>query len=249
MTTPAFNPSTMQELAERIAEFVGEVIAEITAFVDAANDLLGSWALRFLGAVRDAIRWIVDQIVDIAQWIWEKVKEANAAVAAPLTFWFLGGGWADHVEGPASDVAASISPAALRAPLDWTGDAANRYKAAVAGQGPAAAGVSSMGGTVGYHLRVAAVGGATFYAAMVAVVVKFISVMTAATAATATGVGAPPGLAAAAGEAASDAAVIGAAIVAVVAVVGSQATAIANIEQAANQRGAFPNQDWPVGTA
>ena len=246
---PAFDPGSMADAAAKLAEYIAKLVAKISEFVDKINDLLGSWALRFLGAVKDAITWLAQKILDLVQWCLGKLKDAWTVVSAPLTFWNLGGDWGSEVQTPASDVAAVVQPNALRAPLDWSGEAADRYKLAVSLQGPAATSVSGMAGSVQLHLRIAAAGGLVFYVGLVAVAVKFFSVMTAATAAAATGVGAPIGLGGAAAEAAQDAAVIGGLIAAIAALVAGEASAVANIQNSANNHGAFPNNAWPVGTA
>lgn len=189
------------------------------------------------------------QLYDICAEVLSKIWDFLQGAAAPVTFFFRAYDWQADVGGASSAVAAATAPNALRATLDWTGDAANAYTRAVSTQTVAAAEIQSIANQMATSLTACAVGGLAFYGAMALLLAKLIPATIAAVAAFGTAVLSPVGIAIILEEAAVDTAVIITAVTALTALLGVQASQMVAIKAAAAAQDAFPGGAWPSGQA
>lgn len=202
-----------------------------------------------LDAVADGVRWCVERLQDLVRATATRVRELAEGAAAPVLFYARAGDWTTLVASPSSAVAASTAPDALRAPLWWSGDAADRYQRAVRGQSPAAAQVVEVGTTVARSLTTCAVAGCAFYLALAWVVGKLVAATIAAATALGSAVLSWAGVLLIVEEAAVSAAVVSAALAALAATQTAAADAVVEVGRAAGSSDGLPRGSWPVGTA
>jgi len=241
--SPAMFDATIEELTSGMTDLSGH-LQRVGPTVNAtvSNIFIPDF-------VADGLIWCAEKLIEIGTAVLEKIKELLLGAAAPVAFFFRAHDWRTQIGGPASGVAGSIGPNALRAPLVWTGEAATSYTRAVAGQAPAATSVESLSSTVSTALTTCAVAGLAFYVAIGLILVKLIVATIAAIVALGSVVFSWAGVALIVEEAGVNTAMIVAAVAALVALLGAQASALITVEGAAVSATAFPGGHWPVGTA
>ncbi len=199
--------------------------------------------------VKDGLVWCGERLIEIGSAVLDKIGELLLGAAAPVAFFFRAASWHENVGGPASEVAASTHPNALRATRDWSGDAADSYTRAVGGQTTAAGAIQSVSSSMATALVTCAVTGLAFYVAIGIILVKLIAAAVAAIAALGSVVFSWAGVGIIIEEAAVNTGLIIAAVSALVAVLGAQGNAIVQIKGAVSSGAAFPGGSWPTGTA
>lgn len=187
---------------------------------------------------------IGDQLLDIGGWILDKLKELMEGAAAPVLMFVKASDWED-IRGIASGVAGQLHPEALAAGHLWHGSAADAYAKQVPPQSTAATRIATIADKTATSLDVCAVAGLTFYMVLGAILVKFIAAFIAALTALGTVVFSWAGAALIVEEAGVNTAVIVAAVTALVALLGAQATQLVTLHGEAVDASAFPGGHWP----
>ncbi|MBT0994412.1 hypothetical protein KIN34_08950 [Cellulomonas sp. DKR-3] len=241
--TPSAYTAATTELRSGLA-LLDQSAARLESALESA---LSQWWVA--DALADGLRWCVDRLSELARATATRIRELAQGIAAPLRFYFQADDWTDVVASPASVVAATVAPDALRAPLWWSGDAADRYQQAVAGQSPAAQQMAEVGRTASRSLATCAVAGCAFYLALGWVVAKLVATSIAAIGLLGSAVFSWAGLALVVEQAAVSAALVSAAVAALVATQTAAADAVVEVGAAAGSGTAFPNGVWPRGTA
>ncbi|MCU1431422.1 MAG: hypothetical protein JWP95_527 [Actinotalea sp.] len=243
----AFSPATFQSVIDELVSGFDELVGHLNRVGPATNAATSHWWMP--EPVARGLVWCANKLIELGNSILEKIGELLQGAAAPVTFFFRAADWRDSIGAPASLVAGSIAPTALRAPLDWTGDAAARYTRAVAGQAPAATAVETLSTTVATALTTSAAAGCAFYVALGVIIVKLIIATVAAIAALGSVVFSWAGVLLIIEEAGVNTAMIIAAVSLLTACLAAQAAAIVTVSGGAASSGAFPGGQWPVGTA
>ncbi|MFC7308997.1 hypothetical protein ACFQVC_32930 [Streptomyces monticola] len=215
--------------------------------IQEVGELLDSWW------VTDTIARVVDvavrKILESLRATANRIRELMEGVLAPFLLYDRALEWQGGVRSAMGTVASATHFRELKAPDEWEGRAAERYKNSTARQSGAAEQVGVIADTVGQALTVSAAAGGAFYLALAAIVAKFISLLVAASAATATGVGAPVGIGAAAATALTTSAYVGAAVAALVTLLTAQAQTFTDVQAEARDPKAFGEDGrWPKGT-
>lgn len=242
-----FSTAQYEAVMEKIENGLHDIPGKQQSFASKVNELLDGWWIT--EPVARAIKSTVDEIVHGVTWIVDKAWEVIQGAAAPIAMFLYATDWQGKVRSKASTVAGETDPKGLKAPLEWEGRAADRYTKATWRQSGAASQVAKVADTVGQALNYSAVAGLAFYVSVGAIVGKTIVVLSAASAAAASGVGAPVGLLGALGTVLSDATYLVAAITALAALLGTQAQQLANVQGEARDGAAFQGRHWPKGTA
>lgn len=234
--------NTIDEMNTKLSEF-GSKLDTVPGVV---NNTVDHWYIPDF--VAEAVIWCGQKVLDAGSWFLDKIGELLQGVAAPITFFGRAGDWRDQLGAPATEVAGDTAPSALRALLDWTGEAATRYKTAVSGQPTAATQIDTVAGTVATALTYSAVAGLAFYVALAVIVVQALIGLIGAIVLLGSMVLSWAGAAAAVGEITITSAAITAAVALLVAALGAQAKAVVDISGESNDMGAFPGGAWPKGT-
>jgi len=157
--------------------------------------------------------------------------------------------WSTKVENVVSGVAGTLQPDQLQAPNDWTGMAANAYKATIPVQTSALGTLKTAANQMSTQLTSMANALNSFYTALKVALASFVVALIAAIAACCTVVGTPAGIAALIIFGGACVTAIGAEITALVNLANAANTTNTNIAQTLNDNTNFPNGNWPVSTS
>ena len=243
----AFSPAVFDATIEELTGGLTDLTGHLRNIAPTVNATVSSPLVP--GFVADGLVWCAERLIAIGTEVLEKLKELLLGAVAPGAFFFRAADWPDRVGGPASGVAGSIAPSALRAPLVWTGEAATSYGRATAGQAPAASSVEKLSGTVATALTTCAAGGLAFYIALGIILVKLIVATIAAIVALGSVVFSWAGVALIVEEAGVNSVMITAAVVALLTLLGVQGAALVAVRGGAASDTAFPAGHWPVGAS
>ncbi|MET8677221.1 hypothetical protein ABZW18_06445 [Streptomyces sp. NPDC004647] len=243
----AFSQTQFDTVVEEIQKGLHDMPGRIEKFIADVNSLLGAWWMT--DPVAKAIRWAAEKLRELITKTVDKIGEACVGIAAPVHLFVKALDWQADIRAKATTVAGQTDSKALRAPLEWTGEAADRYKTATWRQTGAAARVGTIADSVGSSLTMSAGAGLAFYLAIAAIVVELGIVISAASAATATGVGAPIGIGAGIADTLKQLALIVTAIAGITTFVASQATELVSLTGEARDGKDFDGGKWPSGTA
>jgi hypothetical protein len=242
-----FSPSVYDAVTRELAEGLVTLEHAVDRLGPALSSALSRWWV--VDAVAEGLRWCVERLEDVVRATLVRIRELAEGIAAPLRFYGQAGDWTDLVTSPASVVAANTASDALRAPLHWSGDAADRYQRAVEGQSPAATQMVEVGATVSRSLTTCAIAGCAFYLALSWVVGKLVAATIAAASAFGSAVFSWAGVLIIVEEAAVNAAVVSTAVAALVATQTAAADAAVEVARAAGSGSGLPGGTWPLGTA
>jgi hypothetical protein len=242
-----FSQAQFQEVVNKINRGMDDISNKMTQVPAAANDAMNQPSIPDF--MKDAIKWCADKIVELATWIWNKIKEVMEGVAAPVTFFSYAFDWED-VRGIANGVAGQLKAQALPTTRTqvWTGPSATAYGKIIQPQGDAAAKIATISDKTATALQICAAAGLMFYVAIGVIIVKFIAAMVAAIAAFGSGAFSPAGLAIVVEEAGVNTAMITAAVSGLVAALGAQAQQMVGLHGEAIDNSTFPGGRWPDPT-
>lgn len=241
-----FSPAQYQAVIDRIHSGMNTVSQEkLPELKSSASSLLGQWYIP--EPVKEAVQWLVDEIVHIAETILAKAEELLKGAAAPVYLFEYAWRWGD-IKGAATGVAAEITPSQVT-PEGWKGNAADAYSTAITPQSAAAAQIGSVCTSTIVSLTASAVAGLAFYTALGVIIFQLIAALVAAIAAFATGAFSPVGLGIVVSEAGITSGMIIAAVTTLVALLGIQATQMTTLHSSVNDSTAFPQGRWPSATS
>jgi len=152
--------------------------------------------------------------------------------------------WQD-LRGDASTVAGQLDAEALGAARKWEGPAAEAYKKVIPPQNKAATQIGTVAKNTAVSLTVCAAAGLAFYVALGVILVKFIAAMVTAIAALGSAVFSWAGAAIIVEEAGVNSGLIIAAVSALSAALGAQASQMSSLHGDAVDNAFFPGGHWP----
>ncbi|OLR91429.1 hypothetical protein [Actinokineospora bangkokensis] len=241
----SFSEAQFTEAVNKINQGLDSLSVKIGEVPQAANAAMNHWYIPDF--VKDAIKWCAEKICELANWIWDKIKEVMKGVAAPVLFFKYAFDWQD-IRGVANGVTGQLKPEAMPAVNSWTGSAATAYKAVIKPQGDAAGKIATISDKTATALTVCAAAGLAFYVAIGVILVKFIAAMVAAIAAFGSAVFSWAGAAIVVEEAGVNSGLIWAAIAALTAALGAQASQMVALHGEAVDASFFPGGKWPDPT-
>ncbi|GEA81026.1 hypothetical protein [Cellulomonas uda] len=242
-----FSPATYEATVESLRAGVRTLSGQLTELPRAASQAVGhAWVPGWLA---DAVRSCTDRLVALGRDLAARVGELLTGAAAPVLFFVRAHDWVTHVGAPASRVAGELQPSALHATRAWEGAAATAYRAAVAGQAPAAAQVHAVATAVATSLTTCAAAGLAFYVALGVIVAKVVTALAVAIAAFGSAVFSWAGVLLVVEEAAVTSGMVVAAVAGLMAVQGAAAAATVHVTNATGQSSTFPHGHWPSATA
>jgi hypothetical protein len=237
-----FSEAQFNETINKLNSGMDDLSKKISAVPAAANAAVDHWYIP--GFIADAIKWCAEKICELANWIWNKIKEVLKGVAAPVYFFKYAFDWQD-IRGIANNVTGQLKPEAMPGANSWTGPAATAYKGVIRPQGDAANKIATISDKTATALQVCAVAGLTFYLAIAVILVKFIAAMIAAIAALGSAVFSWAGAALVVEEAGVNSGLIWTAITALTGVLGAQAQQLIGLHGEAIDNSTFPGGHWP----
>ncbi|MFH8573772.1 hypothetical protein [Streptomyces sp. NPDC017993] len=248
MTT--FSLSQYQAMTDELKSGVNKLSQKKEELVPTAQKAGDQWYIP--QKIGDAIIWIAEKMKELAKWVIDKIDDALKAAAAPITLFQMSTDWVDKVKIPASAVQGQTDWKALQAPRHWKGEAGDLYLASVRGQSSAAGRIGTIADQVSLSCTICASTGLVFYGALAVILAKAIVGTVAAIGALMSGVGALAACGIFLEEAGFNAAAIGAAVMAALAVLGTQIEELNRVRGEALDVSDFPGPPvgkWPKGTA
>jgi len=240
-----FSEAEFNATIDNINSGMVDLGGKIDALPGIAHSAVDHWYIP--GFIKDAVKWAAEKICDLARWLWDKITEVLKGVAAPVYFFKYAFDWQD-IRGIASGVVGRAKPEVLTASTQWTGSAATAYGKVIKPQGDAANKIATIADKTATALTLCAASGLVFYLAIAAILVKFIAAMVTAAAAFGSAVFSWAGAALIVEEAGVNSALIWAAIGALSAALGTQASQLAALHGEAVDNSFFPGGHWPVAT-
>ncbi|MDV6011143.1 hypothetical protein [Haloechinothrix sp. LS1_15] len=214
-----------RELEERVADFF-----------DKANDAL-SWVPGQFEHLIEPIRDGLDRLRQKIDELWSKVNEFLDNSGDPDKLNRFADEWSDAIGNPVGNVAANVKLDHMRTNIEWTGRAAEAYKANVPRQSELLEKIQSVAIEIRDSLRSLANGIETFWIAVAFAVASALVAITGAIAGLAGVVTIPAGIAAAAGGVSALIASAGVAVTEIKALMDKESIAQESIVQKAEALG------------
>lgn len=243
-----FSPATFQAAVDKIDRGIGDISAKMGEIPDAANNTLGKWYIP--GPVKDAIKWLAEKMLDLAEKILAKIQEVVRGIAAPVYFFNYAMDLND-ASAQAEGIVASLADQLLIKEDEWGGEGATAYRAEVPPQRDAVSELGSIAEQMKSSLLWAAVAGSIFYVGLGVIIVKFVAAMVAAIAALGSAVFSWAGAGIVAEEAGVNLTAIGALVTTLIAMLGDQVKEMGSLQNAASSS-KFPGPPvgrWPRASA
>lgn len=239
----AFSTAQYEAVTNKVSSGVQTASGKLPELTAATNSLLGEWYIP--GFVKDAVKWLVEELIHTAESVLNKIVELLKGAVAPIYMFDYAWQWED-IKGTASGVASELTPQVVGISQDWKGQAATAYASAIQTQSPAAAQIGSISDKTATGLTVCAAGGLAFYIALGVIVFQLIASLVAAIAAVGSIIFSWAGLAMVVGDAGITTGMIIAAVTALTALLGIQAQQMVALHGTAIDDTSFPGGHWPV---
>jgi uncharacterized protein YukE len=240
-----FSTAQYEATINKLTSGLGELSAKLEQVRPTAQAAANRWYIPH--SVADDIIRLANTILELGSWVLDKIQELLKGAIAPVVMFRNAWDWQD-IRGLATGVAGQLKPEALSVGRAWHGTAADAYAKQIKPQADAATRIGTIADKTATALTVCAVAGLTFYVALGVILVKFIAATITALAALGTAVFSWAGAALIVEEAAVNTGLIIAAVSALVAVLGAQASQMAVLHGEAIDASAFPAGDWPDAT-
>ncbi|UUZ61109.1 hypothetical protein [Nocardioides sp. B-3] len=241
----SFSMAEFRAAIDKINRGMDDISAKMQEMPAAANSAVDHWYIP--GFIADAIIWLCEKMIALAQKIWDKIVEVLKGIAAPVYF-FMYSRDLNGVSTSARGVVANPADGQLVNASDWKGEAAEAYKREVPAQRDATGEVGAIADKMSSSLIWAAVAGCLFYVGLGVIIVKFVLAMIAAVAAFGSAVFSRAGAAIIVEEAGVNPAAIGALVATLLALLGDQVKEMVALQQAASSD-KFPHGKWPKASA
>jgi uncharacterized protein YukE len=132
--------------------------------------MLGTWYIP--PPVKDAVKWLVEKIIHIAESVIHTIEQLLEGVAMPFYLFDYSWNWED-IKGTATGVASEITPEHVTV-KGWEGQAAAAYSSAIQPQSQAAAQLGAIASSTATSLLACAAAGLAFYVALGIIVFQLI---------------------------------------------------------------------------
>jgi uncharacterized protein YukE len=238
----AFSEAQFQAAVDKINSGMSDLSGKIGQIRPTAESAVDHWYIP--GFVADAVLWLADKAISLANAIWDKIVELLKGVAAPVYFFKYAFEWED-IRGLASGVSSELHPAALPAGKQWKGAAAEAYSKIIPLQASAATRIGTIADKTATGLGLCAAAGLAFYLALGIILVKFIVAMVGVIVALGSVAFSWAGVALAVEEAGVNTGLIIAAVTTLTAVLGVQAQQMVTLHGEAVDASTFPGGRWP----
>lgn len=241
----SFSIAEFQAAIDKVNQGMDDISAKMQELPQAANSAIDHWYIPDF--IADAVIWLCEKIMDLAQQIWAKIVEVLKGVAAPVYFYMYSQD-INAMSASAQGVVANLADGQLAKSSEWKGDAADAYKNEVSSQRDAAGELSTIMDSMAGSLTASAVAGLLFYVGLGVIIVKFVLAMIAAVAAFGSAVVSWAGAALIVEEAGVNLAAIGILVSTLLALLGDQVKEMLSLQQAASSD-KFPHGAWPKAIA
>lgn len=238
----AFGQAQYEAVVDKINEGITTVSAKIDEVIPAAEASIDHWYIP--GFIKDAVMWLANETVSIAQEIWRTFTELLKGAAAPVIFFSDAWDW-DNIHGLASDVAGELSPTVMPSSRHWTGDAQQAYATIVPLQGAAASRIAAVADGTSSALNGCALAGLAFYLTLGLILAQFIIALVGVIAALGSIALSAAGLALAVGETTVGIGLIITAVGGLLTVLTTQSNEMVALHGQAVDNSAFPGGRWP----
>lgn len=243
MTSGTFSVATFNATVSKIRECLPDFNTKVEEVASAVAQLLTNPLIR--GWIADKVNWAMQKIREAVTALFNKVTELLQGYAAPLIMFWRGQSWSHDVHAPMQDLKVAVAEDQLIDQDSWDGEGYRAYKKAVKDQTEAAGSVSDIGNSMQTNLSACAIAGGAFYVAVLGVVIDTLVELTAAAAVSATGVGAPAGLAGTGLSLGKALVLLGVFVGAIVTFLFAEQQIINNMLNALDS---FPGNQWPNAT-
>lgn len=134
MTSPLVNEASekSQEIEQKIREFFDKV-----------NEVIG-WVPDIFSGLIEPIVQGMEQLRQKMQEFWDRVNQLFEQPGNSERLREVGVQWADSIGNVLGEIADTVSPDKLRTNIEWTGRAAEAYRATVPAQGEALTGLKDL---------------------------------------------------------------------------------------------------------
>lgn len=228
--------------ASKLRSGVNQVPGKLNDFASATNSTLNKWYIP--GFVKDAVKWLAEKLIHLAEDVWHKIVELMKGIAAPGYMIDYAWKW-ESVKGTASGVSSELSPEVVDVSQDWKGQAATAYANAISPQSTAAAQIGTIADKTATSLTVCAAAGIAFYVALGIIIFQLIASLVAAIIAVGSIIFSWAGLAMVVGDAGISTGLIIAAVTTLTACLATQASQMASLHGNAVDQTSFPGGNWP----
>ncbi|PVG84788.1 hypothetical protein DDE18_04130 [Nocardioides gansuensis] len=238
----SFSIAEFQAAVDKINQGMDDISTKMQEIAPAANAAIDHWYIPDF--IAEGIIWLAEKTIELAQKIWDKIVEVIKGIAAPVYF-FQYSQQLNDVASSADSIEANLADQLLIQADEWSGQAADAYKAEVPPQRNAAGELGTIAEAMKSSLIWAAVAGLAFYVGLGVIIVKFIAAMVAAIAAFGSAVFSWAGAALIVEEAGVNIAAIAALVTTLLALLGDQVKEMGSLQNAASSD-KFPYGKWPV---
>lgn len=237
--------SQYEAAASKLRSGVNQVPGKLNDFASATNSTLNKWYIP--GFVKDAVKWLAEKLIHLAEAVWNKIVELMKGIAAPGYMIDYAWKW-ESIKGTASGVASELSPEVVDISQDWKGQAATAYAEAIAPQSDAASQIGTIADKTSTSLAVCAAAGIAFYIALGIIIFQLLAALVAAIIAEGTIVFSAVGLGVVVLNAGITTGLIIAAVTTLGACLATQASQMASLHGSAVDQTKFPGGNWPKAT-
>jgi hypothetical protein len=179
----------MTVLVEEVSDKVDELSRNLQEFFDQVNEVL-SWVPDFFAHLIEPIKRGMQALSKKIQEFWDRINQAFEQPGDSDRLREVSNKWATEVGDKATEISGDIALQKLKANIEWTGRAAEAYKALVPAQGSGLTSVKLLAMQIRTSLNSLANAIENFWIAIKVAVAAFIVGAVGAIAAAATAVGA-----------------------------------------------------------
>jgi len=235
---------------DQLVAHVARVLDDIERVADRFLSTCGAWLMPLgplAGALRADLAAFKTQIDKILDTVGKMISEPGR----PVTLWQAGDAWMEQVSPQAGNLVGTLTSAYMEADDAWKGPAATAYLDTLPAQKDAAAALHEVTGKVGITLQETGLTIAAFWMGLLGAVAGLLAQLLGASAAAATGVGAPPAAVVAVAATTRFLAMLAAMTLAALAALHEISSNQSALVVALNDNAAFPGPPagrWPVST-
>lgn len=236
-----FDVATYQSVADEIERYLTKLRTSIS--VDIPNALNSAKNLPFIGLIPgqiELIEWCAEVMVDVCQWLLDKIIELLKGLLAPYYMYTRSRDWND-VRDVVTSAQSTLDANNLAAIRLWKGTAQQSYMRTAMAQSAASGKLGEISDKIKTVLLVSAGAGLAFYIGIALIVKQFLSALAIDIGLMAAGFTAAGGLADFFKTTGITTAQITAAVAAIGVIVSNQATALSDLDGLDADNSTFPD--------
>lgn len=240
-----FSVAQYESVIDSLSSGLGELSNKLQQIEPTVRSAVDHWYITNPQA--ELIIWLGKKLLDLGSAILDKLQELVKGALAPVLMYQRAREWQD-IRGHASTVSGQLKPEVLDPGRIWSGRAADAYLRQVPLQSAAATRIATVADKTSDALSTCANVSLAFYVAIGVILVKFISTMISALVALGSAIFSLAGAALIVEESGVNSGLIVAAVSALSASLGMQATKMVTLHGEAVDNGSFPGGHWPNAT-